>query len=67
MGTAGLPDVVALVPGGGVLFIEVKSATGRLSTEQREFQAACADAGVTHLVARSWDDVEQRLRMRGAA
>ena len=57
MGDAGLPDVLALVPGRGVLLIECKSATGRLSPEQVRFRDACQAAGAVHVVARGWDDV----------
>lgn len=70
MGDAGLPDIVALVPGAGVLFIEVKSPAGRLTAEQRAFQGACGGAGVAHILARSWKDVSDVLSWfmtRGAA
>lgn len=61
MGDPGLPDLVALVPELGALFIEVKSTRGRLSEEQVAFGEACRKAAARHIVARSWDDVEPWL------
>lgn len=66
MGDPGLPDVVALVPEVGAVFIEVKSASGRLSPEQVAFRDACRRAAAAHVVARSWDDVEPLLVVGGA-
>jgi hypothetical protein len=53
--TPGLPDLYALLParpggaGSCALWIEVKTARGRLSPAQRQFQAVCHAAGVPHL------------------
>jgi hypothetical protein len=51
--TAGLSDLLALHPAYGVVFIEVKSATGSQRPSQRLFEAACRWAGVPYLVAHS--------------
>ncbi len=55
-GFAGCPDIIALLDG-GVLFIEVKSETGSLSTAQEQFRDLCFERGIKWLLARSWDDV----------
>lgn len=40
---AGAPDLCVALPGGRVLWIEVKTAEGRLSPDQRKFHAALQD------------------------
>jgi hypothetical protein len=52
----GMPDLVVLTPR-GLRFVELKSAKGRQTPEQREFQAACERAGTPYLLARSVDEV----------
>lgn len=53
----GTPDRFAILPGGVVLFIEVKIREGRLSPEQIERHAELRKAGAVVLVARSVDEV----------
>ena len=69
LGDPGLPDLVALVAGVGSLFIEVKAPDGKMSPEQVIFRDCCRAAGATHVVARSFADVEPWLtpRLRGGA
>ena len=58
--TKGAPDLVvchASPDGPEVVFIEVKSAGGRLSPEQKRMQDWMLERGFNHLVARSLDDV----------
>lgn len=50
---------------GRVLFAEIKTATGRLSTAQRETHAALASAGCPVTVCRSVDDLAAALRRAG--
>lgn len=64
LGDAGMADLVALVPGVGALFVEVKSARGRLTPEQTAFRDSCRAAGAVHVVARSWSDLEPWLTPR---
>lgn len=64
LGDAGMADLVALVPGVGALFVEVKSARGRLTPEQVAFRDACRAAGAVHVVCRGWDDLEPWLTPR---
>src|SRR5574343_936674 len=55
-GSRGMPDLVALVPG-GVVWVEVKTGKGKLTPEQEQFRAECVRCGVAHIVARSLADV----------
>jgi len=49
----GIADILGIAPGGRFLAIEVKSADGRLSKEQRLFLRSVQDAGGIAFVARS--------------
>lgn len=63
---AGFPDLV-LVRGGRLLFIELKSATGRVSPSQRRWLAdlsACPGVGVYVWRPADWDDVQATLTTR---
>lgn len=53
----GISDVVAVAPNGRSIWIEVKTATGRLSDEQRLFLDDVHRCGSVAMVARSIDDV----------
>lgn len=52
----GLPDII-VIKDGKFIGLEVKTDTGRLSTDQVEFGRAANDAGVQYEVVRSIDDV----------
>ena len=49
------------------LWVEVKSPTGQQSPAQREFQREVEARGMIYMVARSSDDVLQKLRELGCA
>lgn len=52
---AGVADLCLAVPrGGGVLFIELKTPTGRQSERQKAWQAAVEKAGNTYVVIRDF-------------
>ena len=51
----GFPDLTAFTP--GLVFIEVKSSTGKMSEAQKDFQELCEKAGIKYILARSVDDV----------
>ena len=53
----GLSDLFAMREG-VVVFVECKTATGRLSDAQETFGATCAECGVSYVVARSTADVD---------
>jgi hypothetical protein len=58
---AGIPDLILVLPGGRVRFIEVKTATGRLSPAQREIHGLLVALGSPPAVCRSIDDVRRAL------
>lgn len=53
----GLPDLFCFKDG-LVVFVEVKTPTGRLSDHQKNFQTACEEEGVRYVVARGAEDCE---------
>lgn len=58
---AGIPDLFIALPGGRVLWVEVKAAKGVLSPHQKAMHAALADLGHTVVVARGVEDVRTAL------
>ena len=62
---AGIPDLAVLAPGGRVFFLEVKTADGRLSTEQREMFDRFVALGIDAAVVRSIADVRQAFHVWG--
>jgi hypothetical protein len=62
----GWPDLQFLFPDGVTRYIELKSDTGSLSPEQRDFRDRCSRHGI-HAVCRSVDEVAATLRAWGAA
>lgn len=65
MGDPGLADVVALVPGVGAVFVECKSARGKLSADQVAFRDACRHVGAHHVVCRRLEDLDPYLPPAG--
>ena len=55
-GTPGAADLLGLLQGGRFLAIEVKSATGRLTPEQRAWGEMVQRFGGTYLVVRSVEE-----------
>jgi hypothetical protein len=62
----GWPDLQFLLPDGRVVFIELKSDVGSLSTEQRDFRDRCLPHGIWAL-CRSVDQVAAALASWGVA
>ena len=60
-GQAGSPDVLALLPGGRLLAIEVKSASGRLRPAQEAWLAEARRHGAATLVVRSASELQAGL------
>ena len=54
----GLPDII-VVKDGKFIGLEVKTDTGRLSTDQVEFGRAAKNAGARYEVVRSIEDVQK--------
>jgi VRR-NUC domain len=53
---AGVPDRLLLMPGGHVVFIEMKTATGRVQPGQRDFMAELSRMKVPWRVIRSFEE-----------
>ena len=60
-GSPGMADILAFVPKGAPLWIEVKSDTGKQSTIQKWFQEMVEGHGHAYIVARSIEDVQDIL------
>ena len=56
----GFPDLTALKDG-VTLYIEIKTATGKQSAYQVEFEKVCKAHGGTYIVARSVEDIKPYL------
>lgn len=61
----GLPDLLFVFPDGVTRFLELKTATGTLTPEQKDFRARFEPLGIFR-VARSVQEVEAALRAWGA-
>ncbi len=53
----GIPDILGFVSGGRFLAIEVKSKSGKLSKEQKEWRDRMESYGCIYILARSIEDV----------
>jgi len=63
---SGFPDLICLPYANvGVFFIEVKSARGRVSTQQQQVHAMLRERGYPVCVAKSVDDVRDFLQAEG--
>lgn len=58
----GIPDRLLLLPGGRVVFVELKTPTGRLSPAQRHCITALNNLGVTAVVIRTVEQLDALLR-----
>lgn len=57
--TLGEPDFIVLLPGGRTLFVECKTATGKLTTEQQAVAAWIRKLGHVFVVVRSLAEFER--------
>lgn len=53
---AGVADICVVLPGGRVLWVEVKRPKGRQNTAQKEFQNACEKLGHEYHIVYSMHD-----------
>lgn len=58
--TPGIPDIIGVLPGGKALFIEVKTARGKLSEHQENFLRNAQELGAVCIVARGVSDLIER-------
>jgi hypothetical protein len=56
---AGVPDLAVIAPGGRAHFLEVKTATGRLSEAQREIFGVLGRLGAPFMTVTGIDDVRR--------
>uniref|UniRef100_A0A6H1ZCB6 VRR-NUC domain-containing protein n=1 Tax=viral metagenome TaxID=1070528 RepID=A0A6H1ZCB6_9ZZZZ len=58
----GLPDIMAIYKG---MFygIEVKTRIGRQSKDQKEWERKINEAGGKYILARSWEDVKEGMKL----
>jgi hypothetical protein len=61
----GAPDLIAVLPKGRVVFIEVKTSKGSSSQDQVAFSGRCNALGQSYFVARSLDDVRRAFDVLG--
>lgn len=61
-GNAGVPDRIAVLPGGRVVFIELKTETGRLSKLQEVQIRRLRELGCEVMVLRGEEAVKEFLR-----
>ena len=61
----GVADLVFVLPGGRVRFIELKAPKGVLNDSQKAFRDNVRDLGCRYTVARSIEDVSQILEAWG--
>ena len=61
-GHVGVADRIVLLPSGVVWFVELKSSTGRLSPLQKIFAADMVRMGMTYIVIRSKEEVDELLQ-----
>lgn len=63
---AGVADINILLPGPRIAFLELKTAKGRLSLEQRAFRDDVERLGCAYAMARSVDEALATLKGWGA-
>ena len=61
----GQPDITGVLPDGRALFVEVKTDRGKLSDDQVWFGQKLQESGCVYIVARSIEDVEQKIKNEG--
>ena len=59
---AGVSDLIIIQPD-RVLFVEVKTETGRQSPKQKEFQSVVELMGYPYLIVRSLEDFKQQINI----
>lgn len=60
-GLKGVGDIIGMLPDGRFLSVEVKTKTGVVSADQQFFIKRCERSGGLCFVARSIEDVKERL------
>lgn len=58
---SGVSDMVIMLPGGKVLFFEIKTPIGKQSPQQARFEEKCKALGFEYYIIRSLSDVDKAL------
>ena len=64
VGLKGVPDLIGILPCGTFIGIEVKTPKGKLTRCQEQFRDDCMKNNGLYIVARSVNDVLEKLVMR---
>ena len=56
---SGAPDLLAFLPGGRLLCLEIKATNGTQSQTQKDFQSRLENLGFEYYIVRSVEDVEK--------
>jgi len=64
-GTPGVPDIIGILPGGRWLGVECKSARGKQSPAQIDFQKRAGKQGGLYLLTRSAAELAEQLGRAG--
>jgi hypothetical protein len=62
----GVADLVVVIPGGRVFFMELKTLKGRTSAEQRAFRFLCEANGTPYELVRTPEEAASTLHAWGA-
>lgn len=62
-GTAGIPDRLVMLPGGRVVFVELKTDVGRLSKIQKAVHRKLVDLGCEVLTLHGKDEVNEWIKV----
>jgi hypothetical protein len=62
-GVSGYPDITGIIKGGKFLAIEVKSLTGKQTTEQKLWEKIITQMGGVYILARKIEDLETINRL----
>ena len=62
---AGVADLCIMLPGGRVIWVELKTSKGRQSAAQKAFQSVCETLDHPYLMPRSLDEAIVLLRAEG--
>ena len=57
----GSPDILVFLPNGRTLHIELKSATGKQSTEQKHYEEVLSKLGHEYHLVRELEELEQHI------
>lgn len=63
IGTAGIPDRLVMLPGGRVVFVELKTDIGRLSKIQKAVHTKLLDLGCEVITLYGKDEVNEWLEI----